>query len=370
MRYRDAVIEKDKTLDNAGTLTKDMDIVDPVSAIEFEFHATNYSDGNEDNFISDVITKIEIVDGSNVLYSVNLSELEALHFYKLGKTPTLYPSEWLSGTQRHACLLLFGRRLWDPEYAMDFTRFRNPQLKVTSNLAAIRAVGSLGFTTGTLRANIVAKVMEDMPAKPNKYLMDKEFITWTSLTAGDKRIDLPRDYVIRMLMARLWVEGSDVNEVVTNLKLTCDTDKFVLLDRAMQRIDEEAEMRFGRCVLKHDVHRSGSCTIRALCNKEPDMTVYCQDPGNPQQFVKWAQWSSTINLECYTGAGALDGTARDQTGVESGHALHATVPIPLGEMDNPETWFDPTVYGKVEWVGTEGVAAACALVASQVRPLP
>lgn len=370
MRYRNAIIEKGKVLDDSGTLTKDMDIVDPVSAIEFEFHATNYSDGNEDNFISDVITKIEIVDGSDVLYSVNLSELEALHFYKTGKTPVLFPSEWLSGQQRHACLLLFGRHLWDKEYAMDFTRFRNPQLKITSNLAAIRSVGSLGFTTSTLTCTIVAKVMEDMPARPTKYLMAKEFITWTSGTSGDKRIDLPRDYVTRMVMARLWVEGSDIDEVITDLKITCDTDKFVLLDQDLSRLDEDAFMRFGRCALKHDVHRSGSCTIRSLCNKEPDMTVYCQDPGQPQTFVKWAQWSSTINLECYTGAGALDGTARDQTGMETGHALHATLPIPFGELNDPETWFDPTVYGKVEWVGTEGVAAACALVAEQVRPLP
>ena len=370
MRYRDAVIETGKTLDDTGTLVKDMAIQDPVSAIELEFHATNYSDGNDDNFISDVITKIEIVDGSDVLYSVNQSELEALHFYKTGRTPVLFPSEWISGQQRHACLLLFGRHLWDKEYAMDFTRYRNPQLKITSNLAAIRSVGSLGFTTNTLTANIVAKVMEDMPAKPTKYLMNKEIITWTSGTSGDKRIDLPRDYVYRMLMARLWVEGSHIAEVVTNLKLTCDTDKFILFDRNLHRVDEEAFMRFGRCTLKHDCYRHHGEDIRTLCNRENDLQMqFADDTTSGIAYQRWA-WCSQVRVQMYETGGAIEYDDRKLTCIESGHALHATLPIPFGEMDDPETWFDPTKYGKVEWVGTEGVAAACALVLEQVRPLP
>ena len=369
MRYRDAIIEEGKTLEDSGTLVKDMDIVDPVSAIEFEFHATNH-DINKDNFISDVITKIEIVDGSDVLYAVNLSELEALHFYKTGKTPVLFPSEWSNGQQRHACLLLFGRKLWDTEYGMDFTRYRNPQLKITSNLAAVTAVGSGGFKTETLTANIVAKVMEDMAAKPAKYLMDKEIITWTSGTSGDKRIDLPKDYPYRMLMARLWVKGSHIAEIVTQLKLTCDTDKFILFDRNMHRLDEEAFMRFGRCTLKHDVDRQGLSVIRLLCNREPDLTLYCQESTFPQLYVKVSQWCSEATVEVRAYGGGYDTTERQITGIESGHALHATLPIIFGEMDDPATWFDPTVYGKVEWVGTEAVEAPCALVAEQERALP
>jgi len=369
MRYRDAIIEEGKTLENSGTLVKDMDIVDPVSAIEFEFHATN-DDANDDNFISDVITNIQIVDGSDVLCEVNLSELEALHFYKTGKTPVLFPSEWENGQQRHACLLLFGRRLWDTEYGIDFTRFRNPQLKITSNLAAITAVGSGGFESGTLRANIVAKVMEDMAVKPTKYLMDKEIISWTSATSGDKRIDLPKDYPYRMLMARLWVEGSHIAEIVTQLKLTCDTDKFILFDRNMHRIDEEAFMRFGRCFLKHDLFRHHNETVRVLCNREPDLQMQFADDIIGGVAIQRSAWCSQVNILMMEAFGTYEYDDRKVTCLESGHALHATLPIIFGEMDNPETWFDPKVYGKVEWVGTEAVEAACALIAEQERALP
>jgi len=372
MRYRDAVLEYQKVLDDAGTFIKDLDITDPVTALYLEFEASNETTSNEDNFISDIITKLEIVDGSDVLYGLTLTELEALHLYKLGKVPTLFPSEWASGVQRHGCLLLFGRYLGDQEYAMDFNRFKNPQLKITTNIAAIRAIGSnVSFATGTIKGSIIAKIMEEAPT-PAQYLMAKELLSFTSSSSSgaEERKELPLDYVYRMMMTRHWVEGSDIDEVTSNLKLTCDTDKFIALNRRVKQLDAEAQAMFGEVMLKHDFFRGGSFTARTLCNKEPWVTGFVKTPGTPRVIVPWAQWSSTYNGELYTMAGALDGTARQITGKETGHALHATLPIPMGELNKPETWFNPMPYKKAELVFTSGgTAGACAVVAEQVRPL-
>jgi hypothetical protein len=54
--------------------------------------------------------------------------------------------------------------------------------------------------------------------------------------------------------------------------------------------------------------------------------------------------------------------------VEEGHAPHATLPIPFGLMDQPDTWFNPVGRGKVELVLTQKVAATCQLVLEQLRP--
>lgn len=372
MRKRDAVLVYQETQSSdASTKTIDLDIVDPVSAIYLEFDATNSTDDNEDNFISDIITKVEIVDGSEVLYSLPYDMLEALHFYKLKTVPTMFPSEWIGGHQRHGCLLMFGRHLWDPEFAMDFTRFKNPQLKITWNLAAIRAVGTTGFATGTLTITVIAKIMEDTPA-PAHYLMAKELLSFTSssTSSAEERKELPTDYPYRLLMTRHWVEGSDVDEVSSDLKLTCDADRYIQLDRKVKQLDAEALAEFGPILYKHDVHRSGSCTIRVIPNKEPHSTFYPQDPGQPKMIVLWAQWSSNVNLELYSHDGTLDSTDRDLTGWVMGHAIHATVPLPMGDMAKPETWFDPTLYKKVELVFTSGgTAGTCEVVLEQVRPL-
>lgn len=368
MRTRDAIIEYQKTLDDTGTYTKAMDLTDPVSALELEFQGTNGTTSNEDNFISDVITKIEIVDGAEVLYSVSQAQLEALQFYKTGKPPCLFPSEWAGGTQRHAALLLFGRRLWDPQYAMDFSRFTNPQLKITTNIAAIRAAAAAGaFVSGSLRGTIVAKIMDDVPM-PAEYLMAKEIVSWTSLTEGDRRIDLPKDHVYRLLMLRAYVEGSDPDELLSDLKLTMDGDKFIMLNRKIKQIDAQAMARYGALFVDHNVVRASGGVIRGLMQKEVKFEFWPSTSTQYTVFVPTSQWSGNVTLEMQTPAGGSAGTRR-LWGREQGHSLHATVPVEFGDMDRPETWFDPAPYKKVEAVITEDNAGACSIVVEQVRPL-
>jgi len=370
MKNRDAVLEYQKVLDDAGTLVKDLDIVDPVSALYLEHEATNESTSNKGNYISDIITKVEIVDGAEVLYSLNLSELEALHFYKLGKPPILFPSEWASGIQRHGCWLLFGRHLWDQEYAIDFTKFRNPQLKITSNIDAIRDHGSnIGFATGTLKSTIVAKVLEGLGA-PGKYLMAKELLSFTSSSSSgaEERKELPLDLVYRMLMTRHWVQGSDIDEVTSDLKLTADADKYIAFNRKLKQLDAEALAMFGLVEFKHDVFASDSDTVRLLVNKEPNLAFHnWETPMDLICNLHWA-WSSQFAPSLVDDAGSVYGTDSKLSVVEKGHALHATLPIPFGDMMKPETWFDPTLYKKLELVFTSGgTAGACAVVAEQVR---
>jgi len=369
MRVRDAVIEYQKTLDNAGTLTKDLDLVDPVSALYLEFEATNGGTSNKRNWISDVITKIEVVNGSDVLYGLNLLQLEALFFYKTGRMPTMFPSEFADGIQRHGCLILFGRHLWDPDYCMDFTRYANPQLKITSNLNAIRDVGVDGFLTGTLKGSIVAKVMEDSP-KPSHYLMAKEIKAFTSAASGEERIELPIDYVYRMLMLRSYLEGIDIEYPMQQLKFTCDTDKFVMLNRYVKQLDAEALALFGTGSLKHDIFASNHEVVRTPFNKEPgaSITEYEQDGTNLHAITY--HWGGAMYLNSATHAGVPDAVDKKWTTIARGHSPHATLPIPFGLMDRPETWFDPTPYKKVEAVITQNYAAcASQVVLEQVRPL-
>lgn len=371
MRYRDSVIEYQKTLDDVGTLIKDIDVVDPVTALYLEFQATNEATSNKGNYLSDIITKIELVDGAEALYSVNLTELEALHFYKTGRMPVMFPSEWASGSQRHGCYLLFGRYLGDTEYSMDFTKFKNPQLKITTNIAAIRAIGSaVSFATGTIKGTIVAKIMEEA-TKAGKYLMAKELLNFSSSSSSgaEERKELPTDHVYRMLLTRHWVQGSDIDEVSSDLKLTADADKYIAFNRKVKQLDAEAFIRFGLVDLKHDVFASDSDTVRLLVNKEPIVAFYnWYTPLNIFGNICWA-WSSQFAPALRLHDGTVYGTDTQLSVREAGHALHATLPIPFGEFMKPETWFNPTPYNKLELVFTSGgTAGACAIVAEQVRP--
>jgi len=370
VKTRDAVLLYQDTQKDTATMTKDLDIVEPISALEIEVECTNGATSNKGNFISDIVTKVEVVDGSEVLESLNMFQLEALHFIKTGKTPALFPSEWAGGKQRHNASLFFGRYLWDPNYALNAQKFANPQLKVTFNKAAIRAAGADGFASGdNILLSVIAKVFEDRAA-PDRFLMQKQIDSFLSAASGDKRIDLPIDYVYRMLLLRLYKQESDIDEVISDVKITCDTDKFIPINRKVKQLDADAQARFGRSVLKHDIFCSHQETVRLLHNKEPDMRPFYQSSTVPDIIgIDW-QWSNAMKLNMYDHAGAADTTDRKLTGVEEGHALHATLPICFGRPDVPEDWFSPAEFKKIELVLTQaaaGVGAACEVAVEQVR---
>jgi hypothetical protein len=366
--YRDFVVEYQKTLDDVGTLIKDISVTDPVSAFYLEFEGVNGAISNKGNFLSDVITKIEVTDGATVLYSLSLAQLEALDFYKTYKTPTLFPSEFASGTQRHGVYLYFGQWLWDDQFSMDFTRYKNPQLKITSNANAIRSTGATGFLSGYLKATIIAKIMEGGPRSPN-YLMAKEIESFTSASSGEKRIDLPVDYIYRLLMLRAWKQQSDVDEIISDIKLTADSDKFVPVNRKVKQLDAESFCEYGAGRIKHDILTQHQVAFRLMFNKEPSLVVYPWEDASPPIIGIRYTWSSEGKLDLTDNAGTLITTDQNFTCVEEGHALHATLPLVFGQIYAPDTWLNPRSYNKFEAVLTQATAsAAVSVVAEQVKP--
>ena len=371
MRPRDGVLVYQETqTPDSSTKTIDLDLVDPVTAIYIEAEAVNGTTSNEDNFISDVLTKIEVVDGSEVLASLTMAELEAMHFYKLGRGPVLFPSEWASGTQRHGAYLLFGRRLYDPEYAIDFSKFRNPQLKLTWNLGAVRAVSATtAFATGTMKLTAVAKIMEGL-SPPGKYLMDKELLSFTSsATSGaEERKELPTDHIYRMLMTRHYTEGYDPNEITSDLKLTADADKFIAFNRKVNQLDAEALSRWGEITYTHNIFRATGGVVRGLLQKESQFEFKPNVSTQFTVFVHTLNFSGNVTLETQTPAGGSAGT-RQFWGTARGHSLHGTVPLAFGDFNDSASWLDPATFKKLELVFTSGgTAGSCAIVAEQVRP--
>jgi hypothetical protein len=369
MKTRDAVLDYQYTAKDTETYKKDLDLVEPLSAIDIEVECTNGSAGNEDNFISDIVTKIEVVDGSEVLESLNMSQLEAMYFYKTGKSPAIFPSEWAEGGQRHAVSLLFGRYLWDREYAFDCKKFANPQLKITFNKAAIRAAGTTGFASGdNILLTTVAKVFVDVPA-PAQFLMQKQIENFTSASSGEKRIELPLDYTYRMFLLRFWKEGSDIDEIISDIKFTCDTDKFIPINRKTKQLDAMALSQFGLFTCKHDIYRAHNADVRLIVNKEPNSVLF---PGGQDDGIicvaRW-QWSSQLHTTLVLHDGSYVGTAKKLHIAERGHAPHATLPVPMGRLNEPSDWFVPTDYKKLELVLTQKTAdAVCEIATEQVRP--
>jgi hypothetical protein len=367
IKTRDAVLCYQETQSaDKSTKTIDLDIVDPVSALGFEFDATNGTTNNRNNPLTRAITKLEIVDGAEVLTSLSFEQAQALQFYKTGKQPQLREDEGPSAGSPIGCMILFGRRLWDRDYALDLTKFANPQLKITWDLTNIRAVdAATAFATGTTKISAWAKVMKGQ-SPPGKYLIAKEIESWTGGTSGDKKHEIPTDRVYQMLMLRSYLTQKDVDENITKIKLTCDTDDFIPLERYTKQFDAEMAQLFGDVVVWKRLHAGHNDTVWLPVNKEPQLHMNVLAMGYMASYG-WC-WSGEAQLFVADATGAADSTDRRLDALIEGHALHATLPIPLGVMDEPDTWFDPTAYKKLELICTEAYAAANSLVAVQVRP--
>lgn len=372
MRVRDATLLYQETQSSDDSSKNiDLDIVDPVSALGLEFQATGGTTSNINNPLYDCVKKIEVVDGADVIASLSFKEAQALQFYKTGKQPQLRLDEGASAGDTIGCALLFGRHLYDHEYALDLTKFKNPKLKVTWDLAAIRAVAAdTAWATGTFKISAWAKVMEGL-TPPGKYLMPKEVDSWTGGSSGDKRRELPLDYVYRMMLLYAYYQGDDIDEVISKIKMTCDTDKFIALERYVKQYDAEMAQLFGNAVVWKRAMASNNDSIWVPVNKEPQVQIIKAGDAGKRGYdvgINYA-WSGYANVYVCDDSEAIYGTDQRLDCLIEGHALHATLPILVGDPNQPDTWFDPTTYKKVELICTEGSdAGANAIVLEQVRP--
>jgi len=368
IRVRDAVLRDSQTYSDTETVIIPLDGLDPISYFLLKVHCTNGATSNLANPISGIVSLIEVVDGSDAIISLSGVQAQCMQYYKTGKLPPIFPSEWDGGQQREHFHVLFGRKHWDTMYGFLPGRYGNPQLKVTFNKAAVRAAGATGYAAGdNIVMTVVAKIMEE-GANFRNVLMQKEIYSYTSDTSGQERFTLPSDYGYRMGMMRAYLDGNDINENMSDLKITMDNDKFILFDRDVQELDAEALARYGIQGYKLDVFRAGSTNFPVLWNKEPHYNGWVRVPGTPRNLLIYAQWSSNIYMELYDLAGALDGTSREITGVCWGHCPYSTVPVWFGDPDDPDFIFDPTRYGKVEVIADEDAASANSFVLEQVRP--
>ena len=365
MKYRDIELYYQQSLDDVGTKIIDLRTTDPISAIRLGFTGTNGSTSNVDNRLNDVITKIELVDGSDQLLSLSLKEAQALEFRRKGKMPFMRPGELASGAQEEAVLLIFGRSLWDPEYYMDLTKFRNPQLKITTNIAAIRAAGVTGFLSGSLKVTIDLHVIQEGAPASKGFFMAKNVYGFTSGTSGDEHIDMPMDYPYAGLMIRAFIAGNDVDENISKIKINCDAGKFIPLEKYVKDVYKQEEQDRGPGMLKYWIYRANNDVVTHDLNHDPVISLV--PTAYNRVFGVGYSWSSRFSLYLLDNAGA-GVTAKEQLLLTVlGSCPHSTIYVPFGLMPEPATYFDPKVFGDIDLVLTQAAVSAVDVVLLQLR---
>lgn len=366
MRYRHAYIEDSKVLADSGTEVIDIRVKDLITEIVVRIYALNCNVSNKGSPIASCVSKIELVDGSDILFSLSGQQAIALAFYDSGHMPARKIVEWNGMSQLDHFHLRFGRFMGDPVLAFDPTKFTNPQLKITWNLATTNAVDTFGFVSGSGRLSVVAKIMEEAGAAPTGFLMNKDHYSFNTAESGDENIDLPNDYPYRKLLVRPYLGAAEMTNVITQLKLSVDQDKFIPFDLDAMDLSEMMEDWFGVGHTRIDFEGDHNDVREVWMDMEIGAwgLLINETPGFVTIIDGWAG-GCKLGLYNHEGGGLTDAKGYIYA---TGRCVESCFCYPFGRQDLIEEAFQAPGFGSVRLVLTQGtINAAASVVLQQIR---
>ncbi len=353
MFHRLAVVENRRTLADSGTQLVPLDITDPISALYLEVRATNGATSNRSNLIPQNISKIEVIDGSKVIFSLTGEEAFALACYRSGRLPYILANE-LPGTVQNAVIpIRFGRWLYDTSLALDPAKFRNLQLRVQWNLATVTAVGATGFATGTGALSVFADVMEGGPA-PSGCITAKQHYTWATAASGITYIDMPMDNPYKSLLVRGYLAGTALYGVLSHLKMNCDQGKLVPFDNRMTDLHRYWSMEYGPFAYGHQFYAADGNTLASILKLDEAVALCVQSGDTVAQYAALGVGQGTLDL--LTG-GSAQSSAQQISGNIAGYAPFACAYVPFGDPSDPDDWFPVGTFKQVRLELTNAAAS-------------
>lgn len=346
MNYRLSTIHARKTYTSDITEIIDLNLVDPLSQLIIELAATNNGDSSTAHAIA-CLEKIELVDGSDVLFSLSGYEAEAVDIYHNKMMRQNWNPYLTDMDVQRFVAINFGRFLWDPQLAFVPKNFRNPQLKLTLNIDAG------GNAANANKLQVWGAMFDQKEVSPIGFLMHKEIKNYIMTASGHEYTDLPRDYPYRKLFMRCQKAGTEPNQLVNNIKLSEDQDKKIIFDHGTEDV------------------------FRTIASMNPMITELIMFPittaltnrfCTPTTRVNgnidtWATTAGGGEYVFYDGDGgrfrALAATAaKNVQAVVSGWLPHGTWEIPFGLQDQIEDWYDVSKVGnlKLDIKGESGLA--------------
>jgi len=333
MKYRIATILAPESLSGAGTKVIDLLLKDALSALTFKWNAVSLGTVLTDH-PTGMIDKVELIDGTDVLFSLTSEEMTALAYYNSLQSPAMDAN---TKTNYGIQLILnhyFGRKLWDTELAFDPKKFLNPQIKVTYDSDGCQAAVASGYL------EVYAHCFDEKAISPKGFLMSKEFYTYTpSATDSHKFIDLPTDFPIRKMLLKSHISSQVWSSGLGHVKLSEDNDKKIPID-----IDAGDLVNI-LCSLYPKYHERFVNNI-----DETEYGIHCA----PDEQIDVGYTSEDANAIRHTGipcGGAIHivgATASKSTVVGiRGHLPFGIMCFPFGHQQDLADWYDVTKLGSL-----------------------
>lgn len=358
MNYRTVeILASGDQTDGAGTKIIDIRVKDIISRIMIYWQVTMAGSGMNAPQHKD-ISKIELVDGSDVLFSLDGGQAQALCIYDRKCDSMNYPQKTGGNSMASNYAIDFGRFLHDPMLAFDPKRFNNPQLKITYD----EDVADTGATENEL--GVKAEVFDEKMVTPMGFLMSKEIFKITPPTSGYTYIDLPTDHIMRKLLIQGYRAAYEPWNTVGEARLDEDNDKRVIFDWDLQRYYR----------MMHGVWRPVEEAIVCDGSDTEAFTYYITPTDYYTFFAGICQGSDYVYRDTVRGGGSFKpisySTARTVVGMVKGLLPNHCFEFPFGDPKDIDDWFDVTKVGTLRLrlkAGSTDAAGNYAVVTQQLR---
>ena len=353
MLYRSAYIAKDEGLGDSGTKTFNIDVQDPITSIWLEMQVKNSTAWNHHNPMHENVSGIELIDGGDVIWSLDGEQLLAKVCADLGYWPHQRFSAIANDWQNMSLPIQFGRFHGDKVYALDPSQFKNLQLRVSWNLATNNAVGTTGFLSDSLTATVIADVMEGAPA-PRGIITAQEVYTYTS-AAGTEYISMPTDYPYLSIIWRSHYVGRHVYDMVTDFKLVANGGAYVPMDIGTEDLLRQLMAKQPRLSYRIIDHLSNGATFYSYLSDSEDVRLGGED--NVDLTCGYRNWEHGSRTVWVYRAGSAEGSNMNIGATVSGYLPFAYYVVPLGDPADPADWFQAPTFKKLSLELTGAVAS-------------
>jgi len=341
IKLRQPYLRHGLALPNAGTHIEPINIEDPIVDFYIRMYAQNGATHNLRNPIKCVLDQIDIVDGSDVLFSLNSYEILAMSFYHYKESLEMGHDERPDMWQYTDFNIPLGIERVDPVVAFDPTRFSNPQLVLHWNLANVNPIGATGYVDDSLRVDIMADVIDKAPVRPSGYLMTKEVLQWISEDGAQKRIDLPTDYAYRTMFLRAnmhcstpYYDAELTTGVIGKVRHDCDEQKYIPFEIYADDWHVWDKKWYGYWHQGYWFFVSGASTTWRDINFRGNLAVAgALDASGTDTTVVKPSACQEVTIITPTGSDAAVHVKADGT-LPTG-----TFAWPYGDADEPEEWF-------------------------------
>lgn len=332
MFYRRPTLMAAKTGLTTGTELIDINVKDPISRIQIHVYGTN-GDDEPDGHPASLIKGIEIVDGSEIIASLEGKQAQAVDFYD-NKNLAYNVLSYNNGQIGRAVINLnFGRWLYDEVLALDPTHFRNLQLRITyDNTLGLSSLTSMAF-------RVFADMFDEKTISPVGYLLTKEEYKFTPASGSVEYIELPADMPIRKLVLISPAGVVGVGDQVGDIILDEDNGKRVLFNESGYDIG-----RWYRNFYPAIIEWLQGVAVTGAQN-------YYSTAGH-NVGVGIAHSTSTdvgIWITIGTGLRRIIRTSAGDLGFQAtvvGDCPHGSLPLPFGKQEDIEDWWDVTRIGE------------------------